>query len=686
MMQTLRKIDDTLGLVVNDGAQIMFALFAIVVFMICLGYQQIAISHPYSLDYGEAPLVDHAMQLTRGENIYRSDISDPPYTISNYPPLYMLLIALSVKLAGPASSFLVGRAISALCCWIAAFCIFLIISALTRDGLAALAGAFVFLAFPYVVFWSPLLRIDMLALALSLCALTLLIWRPDSKLNFISAGLLLVAAIYTRQSYALTAPFAAFVWLLSRDWKQAFRLAALVGGLSLLLFILLNVLTGGGFFFNIVTANVNEFRMDQLIWYEKRLLEVALIPLLFGAASLLLPLVALTVRFIPSLRGSGIREWHPLWTLAAPYLIGSVLSAVTIGKIGSNVNYLLELCAGLALAAGAVIAWSRAHLRIQGLQAVLLFSVVFGIGKLMHFMLLDSAQDLRERRVAVTALHDLEDYVKKTPGTILADEYMGMLTLQGRPLTIQPFEVTQLARDGKWDQTPLLESINNKEYAAIILYDRPWSMNDRWTLEMSAAISKNYKLVDVIAENRIYKAIAPAVTESIDSCPNAKWRLPTNASLGVQWDDTVMQFFGRGNDGTVPVYAVADGFLTRLPEWEDLVAVLHENPENPKEKVWAFYGGMASATGDSFVLEEFPKGAKAIPVKSGQLLGYQGKWSGNPQWPNWLSTFLVLEIGTGHETRPPDYQATKILDPTPFMGLNIDYENENLQPLKCEQP
>ncbi len=414
MMQFVRRGDASLGLILDDGAKIMFFIFSGVALIVCLAYQLLAVPHPYSLDYGEAPLVDHAMHLASGENIYRTDLSTPPYTISNYPPLYIALLAIGVKLFGAAGSFYFGRIISVLCMWSASIFLMLIVYGPARDRVAALSAGLVFLAFPFVVFWSPLLRIDMLALALSLGGLCLLIWSPGSSRGLIGVALLLVAAIYTRQSYGLAAPLAAFVWLVVRDWRQALRLALLVGGVGALLFLILNILTKGGFSLNIVTANVNEFKMDLLKYNWDQLRKAALIPIWIAGVSLIL-----------------IPRWNPLWVLAVPYLIGATLSAVTIGKIGSNVNYLLELCAALGLAAGTVIAWSRAHLSFYSLRAVFLLLLAFGMGRMIRTTLQDFTGDLRERRAATNELSQLEAFVAETPGPILADEYMGMLTLQG---------------------------------------------------------------------------------------------------------------------------------------------------------------------------------------------------------------------------------------------------------------
>ena len=673
MMQTLRRVDASLGSIFEEGAKIMFFIISFAALLVCLNYQQTAVPHPYSLDYGEAPLVDQGMRLASGQNIYRADLSTPPYTISNYPPIYVSLLAIGVKLFGPTEAFFFGRTLSVVSTWAAVVFLILIVYSQTRDAIAALGAGLILAAFPFVVVWSPLLRIDMLALAFSLGGLWLLVegsakGKTVSSRRLVGVALLLTAAIYTRQSYGLAAPLAAFVWLLSKDWRQSLRLALLVGGLGLVLFLLLNTITRGGFFFNIVTANVNEFKMDQLEYHMTRLRQVALILLCVGGASFFLT-----------------PRWNPLWTLSAPYLIGAALSAVTIGKIGSNVNYLLELCAALSLAAGAVLAWSRAHVSWHALRAAVLLLLALGVGTMIHAMFQDFIWDLRERQSARTALYALDSLVAKTEGPILADEYMGMLTRNGRPLYIQPFEVTQLSLAGKWDQTPLLESIKQREFGAIILFDRSWS-KERWTPEMLDAVTQSYFLVDIVAENLVYRPYErTATTRAAEACPGAPWRLPTDGSLGIQWNDSYIDFFGQGKEGSIPVYAVADGFLTRLPDWVDAVAILHEDPLRTGSKVWTVYGAMAAANGtDSLVAKDFPVGSKNIPVKSGQLLGYQGSWSGTPLWPTWVHTIFAVTNASQNDTFPRNVVMANILDPAPYLGLSVESGNQNPQPLKCK--
>jgi hypothetical protein len=479
---------------VVDGLKILLRLFLFTAAAIFLVQAVIVIVFPYSLDYGEAPLVDQAMRLAAGKNIYRANISSPPYTVSNYPPLFVLAMTPFIKLFGP--TFLFGRMISTLSALAAATFLALIVHNLSRDRLAAVTSGLLFLAIPFVVYWSPLARVDMLALAFSTAGLYVLTRGPRARRGTILGALLLTAAIYTRQSYALAAPLAAFVWLWTQERRRAIELAVLVGGSALFLFVVLNLLTGGGFFYNIVTANVNEFKVDQLEYWLKELKDTVPILLVLGGLLLVLgPIRRMTA-----------------WPLLVPFTVGGVFSALTIGKVGSNANYLLELSAALSLGMGMLVYWGREHRWRYG---ALLLLLTLQTGWLMNDTLDGPVMRLRFRTKDPITLKRLKEIVAEADGPVLADEQMGMLTLQERPLFMQPFEVTQLAIAGKWDQSTLLRSIRNHEYSLILIYQLPYTPIEdvqRWTPEMLTAIEANYASTKNMDGNVVYRPKAWQVT------------------------------------------------------------------------------------------------------------------------------------------------------------------------------
>jgi ABC-type glycerol-3-phosphate transport system permease component len=446
-----------------------------------------ALTFPFPLNYGEGPLLDQAVRLANFEGIYSSDLTRAPYTISNYPPFYLLVQAPFVWLFGPELWY--GRLISLASVGVTALFVALTIFTLTRDRIAAMAAGLTFPAIPYVLRWSSLGRVDLLGLALSWAGLFAVVRWPGRRRAIVAAALLFVAAVLTRQTYVLAAPLTAFVWLLVQGHRRrALELAGLGCGLGLASFLALNVSTDGGFFVNTVTANINEFRWERVSFNAL-------------GAGLACPLLLL---------GGLAFAWRAprdkVWWIVVPYLALSVPSALLVGKVGSDVNYLLELSAALCLATGALVAWQRGRPRLRALLISLLALQVLALAQssLVPSGLQDYVVD-QEREV-----RQLSRIVAEADGPVLTDEHMGLLPLNGKRIQFQPFEMTQLSRDGLWKQDRAVESIRNEEYAVVMMWEPPFARDikrDRWTEEMLGAIEAHYEPTDRLADMVVYRPV-----------------------------------------------------------------------------------------------------------------------------------------------------------------------------------
>jgi hypothetical protein len=126
---------------------------------------RIMISFPFNADYGEGPILDQVMRLAHGQTIYPKDISQPPYIIGNYPPMYHLVQLPFALIFGPA--FWYGRVINVISILLAAFFISATLYEINKDWVSAIIGGLLLMTIPYIISWSGFVRVDSFALGLS---------------------------------------------------------------------------------------------------------------------------------------------------------------------------------------------------------------------------------------------------------------------------------------------------------------------------------------------------------------------------------------------------------------------------------------------------------------------------------------------------------------------------------------
>jgi hypothetical protein len=446
-----------------------------------------ALTFPFPLDYGEGPMLDQTLRLANFETIYRNSFDSPPYTVSNYPPFFQLIQVPLAWIIGPA--FWYGRLISILSAVSAAGLIGLILHRLTRDRIAAAIGGLTLLAFPYLLQGSILNRVDALALALSLGGLYTTVRWPNHRQGPWVAGLLFTAAGFTNLRYVLVAPLTGFVWLWHLEHRrQALHLAAIVIGSCLGLFLILNLITQGGFYLNTVLANLTSFSLDTVTGY--------LFNLYLHAGYLVIGgLIFIGIERL----GEATRSWP----LVAPYCLGVAFMTLTAGTANSSPSDLFEAAAALSLAGGAFIAWTDES---TWLKALLVFVLAVQINLLIDWSRQDYIPALMSKASDTREVQRLAEYVHQAQEPILADEYMGLIPLGGRRLYFQPFEYKQLQAANLWSEAPLIESIQRQEFSVILLYepaDRS-AISTRWTAGLRNTIYAHYKLENTLARNYVY--------------------------------------------------------------------------------------------------------------------------------------------------------------------------------------
>jgi len=433
---------------------------------------------PYPLDYGEGFVLDVAVRLARFENIYPPDLQAGPWFVANYPPVYYLVRGAFLWFDEPA--LWQGRLVCQASAAATAVLIGAVLHRLTRDPAAALLAALTFLAIPFVALWSQIDRIDVLSLLFSWLALWSLTAGRDRP-HIAAAVLLLVASSYTRQTGAIAGVAAAYGWLWQQgSRRQANQLLAGVAGLGLLTALALQVATDGGFLFHVVTATASPLSLDQLVNVGRR--PVVLIPLLLLIAA---GTVVAGVRFRPD-----------GWALVAGYVVASALMALTVAKVGSAVNYFLDLSAACALAAGAAVHWLRPYRLALSAYAVLVVPQMVWMG----FITWPYAP-LHARLARLGPYHELAKQVRDTRGPILADEAAALLGVNGHEVDFHPFSMSQLVDAGLWDPEPFIRRLERHEYELVLLrmsIAQPRPLPNIWTPVLASALLRYYQRVDAV--------------------------------------------------------------------------------------------------------------------------------------------------------------------------------------------
>lgn len=496
---------------------------------------------PYQIDYGEMPELNRAWLLSQGHQIY-VDWSQPPYQMANYTPLYSVVAAAGVALYG--AQFFTGRLLSLISALVSGACVASIAGALGAGGRGALVGGLLYFAAYPVWSWAALQRVDSFAVGLELLGVAVFTWGWVPARRRAAGALwatipLFLGAAYARQTVAAGA-FACYGYLLFRSPRLAMAVLATYAAAGLAIFGLLQLATEGQFWRHVVDANVNRWSWQTVEFYWRPFWRLLHWSFVFAA--------------IAALAGATTRQYQ----IPALYLLASAATALTIGKIGSNVNYLLQLWAALALMTAlgmseadrlfGRLARRRWYWRLGSVAPALWLLV--GLQQAFHVPFTPAENGLRlgghaavwERlrfeRLPLWRLDpwaapvdELETYarqhylpnpsaVEREParqaheyiaglsGDVLGEE-MSFTVTTGKRIYLQPFEFTQLAEQGDWDQRPLLEDIRQRRFVAVVLRFRigtdPAWRRQRINQSMIDALAETYQFAVAYDDYFIYR-------------------------------------------------------------------------------------------------------------------------------------------------------------------------------------
>ena len=445
-----------------------------------------AITFPYAIDYGEGILLNQAKLISQGINIYQ-DISDYPFTMAMYTPLYSLLSSLFIKFFG--ISFSSGRFISVASAIIIGILIYVIIKEKTNRQIALLSSL-IFFGSPYIYAWTSLFRVDTLGLLFSLCGIYF-VYKYENNNNVYVAIPFFILSIYTKQSF-IAAPLASVIYLVLRDKKRGIAFAGLMGLSVIIPYAIINYFTEGEFYLHTVVYNASTFSIKMAVVRYLEMMKSHMI--LFGFA------MTYTIYKLSN------RELR----LIIIYFMIAVVMAISVGKPGASVNYFLELIAISCMLSGALLGEMKFRIDNEILSNKLI--IVLLLLQLVSFFNVPHGYWWRQGQDKATAINNfnkISSYVKQANDNILSQD-ASFVVLNGKPYLYQPAVLTELQRQGIWDQSRLVGDLQDEKYSLLLLY---FDVNDEnsfnnhrayFTNEMRDAIRHNYYIKEKVHGSYIY--------------------------------------------------------------------------------------------------------------------------------------------------------------------------------------
>jgi hypothetical protein len=481
-----------------------------------------AITYPFELDYGEGGVWQQAVLIPSSTMYGRIDTF--PFIVFEYPPLYHLavrgLMALGVDplTGGRALSFACTLAIVGLCGWLVNRAM-----AGTVGRWPRLVGVWIAILIPLtcypVAIWSMLMRVDMLAVALSFAGVAFAVMAVRRPVWLWPTMLMFVFAVYTRQT-EIIAPVAALAVSAVINPRQT--LLAVLGGLAMAIAILLSLEweTSGGFLRHILLYNVSPFSFRTAIDIIQWMYGFHLV--YFAAALAGLPVIwwaeirsakrASRDALPTSGKQNGLSAFlsssdrQIVLAIVTVWFFLSLPAQITVGRSGAWVNYFIELVCiwsipiGMLVAFGLERSFRPVHSIKEGLVCGMTLLLLASLLWQTSIFLPD--RDIPGPTVAAASRRLVEEVSNATQPVFSED--MVVLLRGGKTMPLEPAIFSHLSKRGVWDQSAFLRMIEDRGFAFLIIHEER-----RYTPEMLSAFRDAYPNIEQIGTFTVRRPLTP---------------------------------------------------------------------------------------------------------------------------------------------------------------------------------
>jgi hypothetical protein len=354
--------------------------------------------------------------------------------------------------------------------------------------------------------WGVLMRVDMLAIFLTVCGVALFVLaRRRPALTFL-AFIFFVAAVYTKQT-SFAGPIACFLLAFIERPRRALQLLGFSTALGLIVLAMLYTATDGIILRHLITYNQNPYFPEQIFIRLRYHCQYLVGPLLFAGLFPLALFRALKTRLITRARIILRRTLFERCVLvvAVYFWLSTLLAAATISKQGASDNYFLEMDVVACWLSGLLVVWlaRRASFKPRRAFVYLQMIVVFVLMVQCVTSLRSVAAIARTyRHPAIDRSHEVVNFIKQLPGDVYSED-MIILMQAGKEVPAEPAIISALAEDGKWDESGFVQRIKEGQFSAVVIR---WSLDNhqRFREPIARAIEERYYRIDDFYPFKVY--------------------------------------------------------------------------------------------------------------------------------------------------------------------------------------
>ena len=440
----------------------------------------------YAWSYAE-PVVLAVVQNFPKEPLLYHDYNFSPFILNPYNPLFYWMSVLLVHFTG--NGFICGRVITVLSSFSIVVCLYFLLSRHVSGRLNAFLFSALFALIPTVTGYWAEMRPDMTALFFEILGIFLAL-EGEKKAESARWPLRLAAvfcfllAYFTKQTYFMGAVSFFIFLFLKKENKAALFLGLGYLAAGVFLTLALNHLTHGNFWMNQQMTVRKPF-----IWG----LFLRFISVFLKANG---PLAAAAVL------GAFLAMKDKKLSLFSIYLVLCVFWLFSLGKVGADSNYFLEILTVITILVCLLFEKvqnqaSPANLRLVA-SLVLAAHLVFSLISIFLYY----GQTRRTIIQSHAALDKITKVIRSVRGDVLA-ENMGLLIAAGKPIVYEPFEFTQLARAGVWDEKKITDRIDRRDFPFIVLNTNTvrFARTGRFTVNFIEHLNARYELFGVTKDS-----------------------------------------------------------------------------------------------------------------------------------------------------------------------------------------